>query len=46
MSRETTLPIELYLPILEYITDLSSLAKLCLVDHGTSERMAGAVVIK
>jgi hypothetical protein len=38
MSRETTLPIELYLPILEYIADLSSLAKLCLVDHGTSKR--------
>ena len=36
MSVHTTLPVEIYLPILEYIDDLSSLAALCAVDRGES----------
>lgn len=34
MSFNLALPVEIYLPILEYIDDLATLAALCGVDRG------------
>jgi hypothetical protein len=34
MSSNLALPVEIYLPILEYIDDLATLAALCNVDRG------------
>lgn len=44
MSVESTLPVELYLPILDYIDDLASLAALCAVDRGRSMAVSDSMM--